>query len=187
MAKTQLYLIALLPDPALRKEIRGLKEEMDARFEARHALKSPAHITLQMPFKRSLEEEPRLLNILEEFAAVQSPFPVVLSGFDCFAPRVIFVRIEDHRPIVELHARLKKILTTGLNFSADEISEKVHPHLTIATRDLRRKAFREAWPEFEKRTYQKDFEVRSIFLLKHNGRHWDIYREFSFSTEGKPK
>ena len=52
-----LYFIALIPHTGLREEIREIKERMRDEYGAGHALKSPAHITLQMPFKRSPGDE----------------------------------------------------------------------------------------------------------------------------------
>ncbi len=179
--RPDLYFIALLPPPDLRETVRRLKEEMRDRFGAGHALKSPAHITLQMPFKRSSGSERRLAEGLAEFAGRQSPFTIRLSGFDCFAPRVLFVRVDNHRPVQKLHERLKRVLIRPIGLKPDELNERVHPHLTIATRDLRKAAFREAWAEFKERPFVAAFEVQSLFLLKHNGRRWEVFREFPFS------
>ena len=63
-----LYFIAIVPNLSVRGLIKALKEEMKERFNAKHALKSPAHITLQMPFKRSQDFEVTLVNTLKAFA-----------------------------------------------------------------------------------------------------------------------
>ena len=182
MAKTHLYFIALIPPPDLGAQVTGLKNEMRSRFEAKHALKSPPHITLQMPFKRPPEKEAELIKALQVFAGQQVSFPVALSGFDSFPPRVIFIKIVDHQPIVQLYSRLREMLIQQLAFPSYEPNQRFHPHMTIATRDLRKAAFRSAWAEFQERKFDVYFEVKSLFLLKHNGRHWDIYHEFGFMT-----
>lgn len=180
MAKMALYFLALIPGEALRATVKELKEEMRDRFGAGHVLKSPAHITLQMPFKRREEQEDQMIGKLAAFAAEEIDFTVDLSGFDCFAPRVIYVRLTHHEPIVQLHERLKSYLQREMDFHASETGSRFHPHLTIATRDLRKSAFHEAWAEFENRSFQASFPVTSIYLLKHNGREWDIYRQLAF-------
>lgn len=177
-----LYFIALIPHHELREEIRALKEELKERFNVKHALKSPAHITLHMPFKRSSEDEPHIIHTLEYFASRQHSFSIALSGFGCFSSRVIFVRVENHQSITHLHAQLNEALINQMGFNKNAIKPEVHPHLTIATRDLYKAAFKEAWPEFQKREFKASFTAKSIFLLKHNGRHWDIYREFFFDN-----
>lgn len=176
----KLYFIALIPHEALREEVKQLKEEMRERFNAQHALKSPAHITLQMPFKRKEEEERRFIPALEKFAAGQSSFLVTLNGFGHFSSRVIYVNVEQTQAILDLHAQLNQVLAEQLDFQEREIRADLHPHMTIATRDLSKSAFKEAWPEFQHRQFQNSFPVKSLFLLKHNGKYWDIYREFPF-------
>jgi len=175
-----LYLIALIPNPKIRAQIKSLKEEMNEQYHAKHALKSPAHITLQMPFKRSHESEQIITKSFQSFASQQNLYNIELTNFGCFSPRVIFVKVNDHKPIIELHSRLKKVLVDELSFKENEISNNIHPHMTIATRDLTEKEFYKSWPEFEQRKFNASFTVKSLFLLKHNGKCWDIYKEFLF-------
>jgi len=178
--QVNLYFIALIPHLELREQIKALKEEIKERFNAMHALRSPAHITIQMPFKRSKKDEPYLINTLQEFAAYQKMFMVNLSGFDCFSPKVIFVKVVDHEAIISVHTQLKKILTEKMEFKENVISQNIHPHMTIASGDLSVEAFRVSWVEFEKREFEASFLNKSLFLLKHNGKFWEIYREFLF-------
>lgn len=173
----------MLPDIKLREEIRAIKEEFSRDFSASHALKSPAHVTLQMPFKRNSEYEPVMTNALKEFAATEKPFTVELDGFGAFAPRVIFIRIREHHHISGVHSRLSEVLLAHMGFSSGEILNVIHPHITLATRDLSRDSFGQAWPLFEKRKFTGTFTVNSLFLLKHNGRNWDILREFTFGKD----
>lgn len=175
-----LYFIAIIPHMELREEIRKIKERMKSELGAGHALKSPAHITLQMPFKRSSEDESLISDALRRFVASEKSFRVDLDGFGAFAPRVIFINIYAPEPVRALHSRLKEVLMTELHFSPGEIMKDLQPHVTIATRDLTKEAFSEAWPEFQKKVFIASFDVHSIFLLKHNGKSWDILEEFAF-------
>lgn len=177
----KLYFIAFIPHEALKENIRALKEEMKERFNAQHALKSPAHITLQMPFKRKEEEESRFIPTLEKFAGQQSGFLSRLNGFGHFSTRVIYINVEPSQAILDIHAHLNQVLAEQLGFPEGEIRTEFHPHMTIATRDLSKSAFKEAWKDFQYRDFQDSFMAESIFLLKHNGKHWDIYREFYFA------
>ena len=175
-----LYLIALVPDPQLRDRIRSLKEEMKRRFGASHALKSPAHITLQMPFRKEESSEPVLVKTLKSVALQQKVFEIPLTGFDCFPPRVLFVKLGNQEAITNLHSGLQKVLKEDLGFNSQERGFRFHPHMTIATRDLTEESFLQAWPEFAKRNFDAGIVVKSLFLLKHNGKNWDLYREFPF-------
>ena len=177
---TALYFIAIVPHGSLRDEIRKVKEQMRDQFGAGHALKSPAHITLQRPFKRNPSDEGKMFSTLLSFAQKEKPFTVNLDGYGAFVPRVIFIKIVDPDPVRSLHRRLRDFLVAGLDFSRDEIMNDVQPHITVATRDLTREAFAEAWPLFMEEEFTGQFEVNSIFLLKHNGIDWDILREFKF-------
>lgn len=176
----QLYFIALVPDPELREKFRNMKEVMRERFGTKHALKVPAHITLQKPFRRKQDEEPEMEQILEEMASQQEPFTVQLNGFGAYPPRSIFVKVDNKEPVQQLHQELKQLLTNRLYFNSKEIQTEINPHMTIATRDLSHKAFHKAWPEFEFRVFTDSFQVKSLFLLKHNGKSWDIHKEFLF-------
>lgn len=173
-----------MPDIKLREEIRAIKEEFSRDFSASHALKSPAHVTLQMPFKRYSEYEPVMTSALKEFAATEKPFTIELDGFGVFAPRVIFIKIGDYQNISGLHSRLKDVLLSQMGFPAGDVLNVIHPHITLATRDLSRDSFGKAWPLFENRKFTGSFTVNSLFLLKHNGRSWDILREFTFGKDG---
>ncbi len=177
----QLYFIALLPPEDIREDVRELKLIMKKRFDASHALKSPAHITLQMPFRREEEMEDEIIESLENFASEQSEFDVQLNGFDAFPPKVLFIKVEDHDPVQDLHSKLNIVLTQSLSFTESEIKKEMHPHITIATRDLNKAAFNAAWSEFKDRSFQASFKVSSLFLLKHNGKFWDIFRKFPFN------
>ncbi|MGI9546013.1 MAG: 2'-5' RNA ligase family protein [Flavobacteriaceae bacterium] len=177
----QLYLIALIPDEELCNRVRFLKEEMKSRFSSSHALKSPAHITLQMPFRKSENLEADMVQSLEKFAVKENAFQLNLEGFDCFPPRVLFIKILEHEPVKTLQRQLQYVLSNDLDFSEKELTKKILPHMTIATRDLSEEAFQTAWPEFQKRQFKATFQVQSLFLLKHNGKYWDILNEFSFS------
>lgn len=177
---SQLYFIALLPDSTLRNQIRSLKQEMKDRFNAKHALKSPAHITLQMPFRREENEDARIINTLVEFTASQNPFTLNLDGFGAFPPRVIFINISNPEPVIQLHKNLKSLLTRSLGFEPNDLISKIHPHMTIATRDLTTAAFQAAWHEFKDRKFSASFTTDGLTLLKHSGTRWEIFQEFGF-------
>lgn len=177
----QLYYLSLIPPEPLREEVRMLKLEMKDRFGAKHALKSPAHLTLQMPFRRPELVQEGLIVSLKETASGLKPFSLKLSGFDFFEPRVVFIKVVEHLQVQSVHASLRQPLVNSLQLTEKELTQKVHPHMTIATRDLTEDNFYRAKPEFEQREFDAEFTVQSLFLMKHNGKFWDIYREFEFA------
>ncbi|WP_445386623.1 2'-5' RNA ligase family protein [Robiginitalea sp. IMCC44478] len=177
-----LYLLALVPPEELREEVRRLKEEMKVRFQASHALKVPAHITLQMPFWRTLPQLEKLEVYLEDFSIGQSPFEIDLSGFAAFPPRVIFIKIANPGPIEKIYRTLQEKVNEVLEISKPSRQLPFHPHMTIATRDLKESAFEQAWPEFSGRRFERSFTAKSLFLLRHNGKFWEWFREYPFKT-----
>ena len=177
-----LYFIALIPDLSLRKEIKVLKDEIYTNTGAKKALNSPAHITIQRPFRRDDDFEDLLVSNLKLFATDQKSFKVKLSGFNCFKPRTIFVDVIASQELNKLHQELNSLLTDQLAFEQKELSKNITPHVTIATRDLDKKEFYRVWPTYKNRVFNAKFTVRSIFLLKHNGKNWDTIQEFLFKN-----
>jgi 2'-5' RNA ligase len=99
---------------------------------------------------------------------------------------VLFVKVGNQGEVLKLHSQLQNILKERLGFSTKEQGFRFHPHMTIATRDLSEEAFLAAWPEFCGRSFEATFTVNSLFLLKHNGKTWDIFREFPFNGAEQP-
>jgi len=194
-----LYFLALLPPEDLREKVKEIKLEISGRYGAAHALKSPAHITLQMPFRKKESAEQSMEEALSHFSKKCKPFhleldgfdffpPKVvfirisdLDGFDFFPPKVVFIRISDHRPVIALRNNLLPVLWDKLELTKKQTGSRFHPHLTVATRDLKEGDFPLAREDFSQRDFKADFEVKGLYLLKHNGKYWDIFKEFPFS------
>ena len=174
-----LFFIAILPDLEIQKEVTAFKQECAVLFNARHAFKSPPHITLQAPFRWPLDDVQELRESLVDFAHDQLSFTVRLHGFGCFRPRVIFVAPEKNKSLTEIHGQLEKHLfeTVGLK---NNRSHGFNPHMTIAHRDLDERIFPKAWNHFSKKTYQRQFLVENIVLLRHLKGKWEIIERFIF-------
>lgn len=177
-----LYLVALVPPQEILRDVQKIKEEFKSRFSASHALKLPGHITLQMPFWVTEVKESKLIKNLNEFSKNQSSFYVNLDGFGSFPPRVIFLRISSFDAIIQLQSRLQTALPTSLFAHPNQRQTKIHPHLTVATRDLQENIFPQAWSEFKNRVYQASFKAQDLILFKHTGKVW--HKEAVFQFEG---
>ena len=99
-----LYFIAILPPTYIIREIKAFKEMIRRDHDVKHALKLPAHITLQIPFRISENQEPLLKKKLKTFSEIITPFQIELDGFGRFSKNVIFVKIRDHEPFVSIHS-----------------------------------------------------------------------------------
>lgn len=179
--KESLYFIAILPEEGLlRDNLYQLKVEISETYQTYQALKSPPHITLQSPFKREHSFEKQMIEALRTFAASQTSFNVLLKNYDVFPPKVLYIRIQDHLPFINIHSSLNSLLKNQLGFLNMELMSEIHPHLTLAYRDLDQNNFSKAWKRFKAYKFEAQFTADRICLLKHNGHHWDIYQEFQF-------
>lgn len=176
-----LYLIAIVPSEAIREDIKLLKEEIKTLFGVKHALKLPAHITLQHPFWVEGENENQLIENLKAFADKQEPPTINLVGFGNFSPRVIFVKIENHRELIEMQLELQEALPQEMFQNSIQRQTEIHPHITIATRDLKEDVFPKAWERFQNQEYSASFIADSLTLFKHTGKVWEVKDEFPFS------
>lgn len=177
-----LYFIALIPNHTLRKEIYALKEDLFTNTGAKKAMNSPAHITIQRPFRRDDSFENKLVSSLKQFAEKQNSFKISLSGFGCFEPKTIFIDVLESQELMKLHQELNSFLSDLLKYESKELNTNIKPHITIANRDLDKKEFYRVWLEYKTRIFNAEFSVKSIFLLKHNSKNWDIIQEFLFKN-----
>lgn len=173
-----LYFIALLPPDRLLEEITQLKLELKERFGLKHALKLPPHITLQIPFSMTENLEPILEESLLNFARNEEKFRLKLKGFGGFKTRVLYIHIEQPEPVIELHERLQEMLINTVGLEEKERVARLHPHITLATRDVKKEIFKQLWQEYKERDFEADFLVEQLFVFKHNGRTWDEWRRF---------
>lgn len=175
-----LYFLALLLPDKISDPITILKKEVERKYGVRHALKSPPHITLQRPFRRSQSDETVLFEKMSSFATAHSSLEIRLSGFGAFVPRVIFVDVVRSRELADRYEDLQQFLQTDLDFPGHESDFGFNPHVTIATRDLK-KQFHKVWDDFKNQDFEADFVSYDLALLKHNGENWDIWKRFPWN------
>lgn len=179
--KWKLYFIGIVPSSPVFDEALQVKQYVSDKYRSRGALKSPPHITLQMPFRWGEEREEKLIGLLNEFATscTVKPFELQLKNFGCFEPRVIFIAVEESESLLRLQQKLKRFCKTDLNlFDATNKEHPYHPHLTVAFRDLKKVDFYKAWNEFKDKVFSGNFLVEEFVLLKHNGRVWEKFKSF---------
>ena len=176
-----LYFIALTLPSQISKEVEAIKKELRKEFSVKHALKLEAHVTLQIPFRMPETKEKILIKKLGNFANKHKSFSTELDGFGRFAKNVIFIKIKDHDPFIQLHQDLQEMMLNFLDLKSHEISSKIHPHITLATRDLKRSHFPEIWEYFKGKEYIAPVEFKTIELLKHNGKVWTPRNTFKLS------
>lgn len=169
-----MYFIALVAPPEINQQVLKWKTWMKERFDCTVALKSPAHITLVPPFWMNPNLETALQTSLGQFSFLQNSFPIWLHDFFHFKPRVIFVNVNKNEQLNSLHGDLNRFLLKADNYPVEKDDCSFEPHVTIATRDLHKKAFHEAWEYFKDKKYEAEWPLRGISLLRHNKQKWDV-------------
>ena len=177
------FYIAVLPDDRISEEILQIKEWIKSTYGTARALNSPAHITLIPPFVWPSSRRDSLAAHLHDFAKKQRSFLTDLEGYGSFAPRVIFVRVLPNAQLATLQRSLEQFLAESLGIPVRD-KYPFHPHITIAFRDLTEEAFYQAWQHFSPLDYCRSFTARSIALLQHNGRHWEIAGSYAMRESG---
>ncbi|GAA4343478.1 2'-5' RNA ligase family protein [Flaviaesturariibacter amylovorans] len=175
-----MYFTALVLPAGLNERILPLKRRMQERYGCKVGLKSPAHITLLPPFWMHPSLEPELRADLDAFADTQSPFPVHTNHFSAFRPRTIFIDVVVDAALAALKVANDAWFGGRPQYGLKTDRRPFHPHITIATRDLRKSAFFECWPEFEAESFSATWIADDIGLLHHNGRHWDVVHRAAF-------
>jgi 2'-5' RNA ligase len=181
--KVKQYFIALVPPPPVYDDALRLKNYFRDQYNSKASLNSPPHITLHMPFRWKEDKEGDLIEALSRFALGRPSFKLNFLNFNAFPPRVIFIDVPDTPELNALNKELHRFCKRELNlFNAVYKDQAFHPHLTLAFRDLKKPMFLKAWEEFQKRKFSASFTVDHIVLLRHNGKVWDIFREFGFTA-----
>jgi 2'-5' RNA ligase len=179
-----LYLVAaLLEDPGTEHTVWDLKYMAYEKSGSTKGLKVLPHITQIHPFKRSEEEEDKLIDQLNRTIGSFTPLELHFNGFGYFeSPKsnTIYIKVEDDPVLQEQHKALNILARNNFGFEAKNAPLRYTPHMTIAYRDLDKQKFDKAWPSFCDRAFEEKMMLESLWLLKHNGFCWIPYQEFGF-------
>jgi 2'-5' RNA ligase len=109
--------------------------------------------------------------------------PIILKGFGAFAPRVIYINVVKTPEPMCLQGDLMAHMEESLGI-VDSVSKTrpFAPHMTVAFQDLTKQNFRAAWTEFQHRELEFKFTVSQLTLLIHDGKRWNVSRNFAFSV-----
>lgn len=169
-----MYFVALVAPPEINQEVLKWKNFFKEKYECIVALKSPAHITLIPPFWMKEELEANLIGSLNEFNTTKNKFHINLKDFGVFRPRVIYVGVVNNETLNDLHASLNDFILSQDKYPVKKEDRPFHPHVTLAARDLYKKAFFEVWEIFSVKKYEAAWLVNGISLLRHNKKNWDV-------------
>jgi 2'-5' RNA ligase len=181
----QLYFIALLPPKELAAQVHSVKEEIAAKYDSRYSLKIPEHITLIPPFHCSNELFELLTARLKNLCQKEKPFEVFLNNFGHFNKSVLCIQASSQpkEAAAMLRSGVAKVFSE--EFSSVKLpqnEEKFTPHMTVANKDLTKINFKKAWEEFSQLSFEEQFSVSSIYLLKHVNGLWEMELEILFGN-----
>ena len=178
----EMYFIAIVLPEELDSKILTYKEWMLEHYGCRVGLKSPAHITLVPPFWMQPQQEGWLLQNMDSISAGLMPFTIKTEGFAAFKPRTIFIQPALSPELQYTKKKLDDWLKEAPSFGAKADNRPFHPHITIATRDLNKWAFADAWPHFQNRKFESEWTATGISILRHNKKNWDVIYTSQFKN-----
>ena len=169
-----MYFVALVAPEEINQQVVKWKNFFKDHYQCIVALKSPAHITIVPPFWMKEELEDDLISSINQFSKTINMFEIVLKNFAAFKPKVIYVDVIANQRLNDIHRSLNDFIYARNKFPIKKEDRPFHPHVTLATRDLYKKAFNEAWKIFSKTQYEALWKVNGISLLRHNKKNWDV-------------
>ena len=175
-----MYFIAIVAPEDINKQVLKWKLWMKERYQCVVALRSLAHITLVPPFWMDPALEQDLISSMTIFASQQEKFLVQSAQFSHFGQKVIFIDVTRSDALTRLPPALYEFLLSVGKYPLKQEERSFHPHITVATRDLHKKAFNEAWEHFKEKEYKAGWLAGDISLLRHNGTDWDVIARASF-------
>lgn len=175
-----MYFIAIVLPKELDEKIHTSKIYMFEQYGCRVGLKSPAHITLIAPFWMEEEKETVLKQDITLLSSSES-FHIQTRDFSAFKPRTIYIDLETNHKLIDIKKAADRIFQGNTEYKIAVEERPFRPHITIATRDLRKKDFAEAWSFFQFKEFREQFKAEGISLLRHNSRNWDVIFTSAFT------
>lgn len=175
-----LFFVAILPPSSISADIDKIRNQCSLDYQVYAALKPPVHITLIPPFKLDPTMEGKLLLDLECCRNFR-PFEQELYNYDGFPPKVVFIKANKSSEM----AQLFKILKIRLKPYLKENLGSINPHITIAYRDVDEHIYEKIMEAYSKKRFQANFSVNKFTLLKHDGKKWNLFKEFESRPRGE--
>ena len=155
----------------------GIKE----KFQSSHSLNAPPHITVLSPFNLREKDRGEVSDLFSSFLKDFQSFEIELKDFSAFGNRVIFIDVIKTEILTEIQSGLVKLAKEHESlFNYNYHAKTYHPHLTLAFKDLTEENFYAMQEEYKSKSFKASFMAESVFLLKHDGKNWQVDEEFGF-------
>lgn len=181
------YFVAITPTGEIQEEATCLKLQLKEKFNLKYALKSPAHITLKMPFLWKEDKEQILISHFSDFFNAQTPFNIKLGGIGNFGKRVAFVKVEKQEKLMELQKKLVNLCRTQCNLKVELSDYAFKPHMTLAFKDVKERFFEDYMSFLRSMSFIHHMEVYEVALLRKEAeeRKWQVFHRFPLKTSPK--
>jgi 2'-5' RNA ligase len=168
------YFIAWVPTGAVQREAQEIKRILQEKYGVKYALKSPAHVTVKMPFLWNGRKEEELIRKLGNFFSHYECFPLILKGFSHFRQRVIFIKVLPQRRLETLQEELGRFCKLNLKLDAELSDQVFKPHMTLAYNDLKKRDFEGCFEYVKSLTFDRLVQVDEFALLKKVEGKWEV-------------
>ena len=177
------YFIAFVPTGDIQQEATKRKVLLNENYGIRYGLRSPAHVTLKMPFLWNEKKELDLRRRLTVFFERKMPFEIRFNGLGTFGRRVIFIRVKQNEQLNLLQKDLIGYCKTSLKLDI-ELSDSVYTaHMTLALKDLRDKDFEAYLRSLSQLPFESRCMVTEVAMLKKNGGKWQVCDTFPLASQ----
>lgn len=174
------YFIAIVPTDEIQREATKLKEDLKEAFGLKYALKSPAHVTVKMPFSWNEAKENELIDKVSKFLKDKIEFSLEFDGFDRFGKRVIYIKVKPNKQLNTLQSELAEYCKRELKLVKELSDSNYTPHMTVAFKDVQEKRFDEYWSFIKTTKFKKQQQVQSLSILKRVDGRWVVLGKVSF-------
>ncbi|WP_143959336.1 2'-5' RNA ligase family protein [Litoribacter populi] len=177
------YYIAIVPEGEIQEKATGLKLAVKDKFNFKYALKSPAHVTLKMPFRYNEAKEQKLIDHLSTFLGQQPAFDLELKGIGRFGRRVLYIRVSQPPELMTLQQELGEFCKRELKLIEELADKAYNPHMTIASKDVKDSRFDECLAFLKEEGFFERLYVDKVALLKKGERNWEVVIQIVLGTK----
>ncbi|GAB2617085.1 2'-5' RNA ligase family protein [Belliella aquatica] len=168
------YFIAIVPFGDVQNDSTKVKEELKEVFGLKYALKSPAHVTVKMPFSWNEAKEGDLIDKIGSFLKGKEAFSLGFDGFGRFGKRVIFIKTKPNKELNALQSELAEYCKRELNLVKELSDSNYTPHMTVAFKDIKERLFDEYWQFIKSKKFKGRLDVKSLSILKRVEGRWVV-------------
>jgi len=170
------YFLAILPPSEISKEIMAFQKEIEESFGAKHAQKVPPHLTVVPPFDASEIQVSTFTRNLQSFLKTEAvnDIELCLDNFQRFESRTLFVDVAENERLEKLCKDIKLLFNQEKIINQRVEKHFFVPHITLANKDLKKRAFNQLWEEYRERKYQRSFIFTEITVLKKEEEMWVV-------------